>query len=492
MSKKIFFVICICVLLPVVSGCDEAVNLVECELTKHTLSNRDMQSLPVYIKTSQGCEVGTRNESDKYFSDDNCTQVVSYKYESFDKYCSTKLLRNQGEIGKPSNWSESSLDSQPLTQGYTETKWALSWGSNVKLYSVDQTKFHMPYVKEVAYNYLSETGKSCRLSMRVYKKNVVDTDLQPVIYIHGGGWRYRGFMPLTADMVAPLVTGRNRIMFSLYYPLTGNHGPEDCQNFSGSDIQESIKQSLSLILNIGKNYGMTESRPDVVFFGQSAGAQLVLRSAMQNLSNDKLKIQAVFNMYGPTDFSLLIEGLGDQRFGDRTKGVNFLKGYVGESISDEGLLDKDIVTNNSYATDLHKLLTDTKKSNDVATKFYTVHGNTDAVVPVEGAYWLCNAERGQMPDAAGTAPVTQFSYASGEHKCGDNGSSMLVINNGNHGLDLACKKLGKILEKLVTKLTHKSAEELDEMICPSGNSASTQEIANYLTKKLNDELGSPP
>lgn len=473
-----------------VSGCDGVVDLVECELTKQTLSNRDMQSLPVYIKTPQGCEVGTGKQSDQYFSDANCSQALSYQYETFDKYCSTKLLGNQDEIGKPSTWGESSLDSKPLTQGYTETKWRLSWGSNIKLYSVDQTKFRMPYVKEVAYNYLSETGKSCQLSMRVYKQNVVDTDLQPVIYIHGGGWTYRGFMPLTADMVAPLVTARNRIMFSLYYPLTGNHGPEDCRDFSGSDIQKSIQQSLDLILAIGKNYGMTASKPDVVFFGQSAGAQLALRSAMQNLSNNKLSVQAVFNMYGPTDFRLSIEAVGDQRFVDRTKGINFLESYVGGKISD-GLLGKDIVTNNSYATDLHKLLTDADTSNDVTTRFYTVHGNADAVVPVEGAYWLCNAGRGQTPDAAGTGPVTQFSYSSGEHNCGDNGSSMLVINNGHHGLDLACKKLGKVLEKLVTKLTHKSAEELDEMICPNGDPASAQEIANYLTKKLNHELGSP-
>ena len=135
-----------------------------------------------------------------------------------------------------------------------------------------------PYMKR--FNYRTVTGLprgtgTCALEMRVYKKDIAETNLRPVLAIHGGSWRYRGFGFWGLESLISHLTETGFVVFVPFYRLAGESDTTSTIECNGADwrgLTSDVESALDWVIANGPALGAADGLISV--YGQSAGAHL--------------------------------------------------------------------------------------------------------------------------------------------------------------------------------------------------------------------------
>jgi acetyl esterase/lipase len=266
------------------------------------------------------------------------------------------------------------------------------------------------------------SGK-CSLEMRIYKKDIAATGLKPLIAIHGGSWKYRGFGFFGLESQISHYTDQGFVVFAPFYRLTGeSDGNIECNGkVTWSDITSDIESALDWVEANAASYGA--SGP-VSLMGQSAGAHL----AGWLVTHRPGDIDRALLMYPPTDFRDLID---EYNFGNYSNkgGVATLAGFIGEDL-DKVDVNSDVVVENSFPAIVSQ--------NPAAyPESFILHGIEDDLVPSRQSVRLCNGYAGNVVGL--TAVNDGGNPASGTYKrtynC-DGDTQLHLFAEASHMLDV--------------------------------------------------------
>ncbi len=263
---------------------------------------------------------------------------------------------------------------------------------------------------------------NCNLEMRIYKKNYTDTNLKPLLAIHGGSWKYRGFGFYGLESQISHFTDEGYVVFAPFYRLAGeSEGNDACNNYEWQDIVSDVEAALSWVKSNGSAYGMN-ANDKINLLGQSAGGHLA-GWLVTNRPND---IAKAILMYTPTDVENYIENYKDG-IGGSDQGASILGLFLGEGLS---VIDaqSEAVQRNSFPTIIGN-------NPSAYPPVYLIHGGSDELVPASQSVRMCNAYAG----SASYGPANIDSMQSGQvlsFNCGSGGSKLEVIADSHHGLEI--------------------------------------------------------
>jgi len=276
---------------------------------------------------------------------------------------------------------------------------------------------------------------TCKLEMRVYKKDVAQSGLKPLLAIHGGSWKYRGLAFYGMESQISQFTEQGFVVFAPFYRLTGDmDGNVECNGATGEQIVADVDAALTWVQNYKTSYGVP-SYEKVRLFGQSAGAHL----SGYLLTHRATEVQKALLMYPPTDardyivnYQAFTTGQAyssEYAYAFGGQGEKAVEGYLstvgGQSVS---LKDVDpnstLVQNNSFPAIV-------ASSPSYYPPVYMVHGKVDQLVPAINSVRMCNAYTGNPSSGnattAGTAPRQAYN-------CGL--SHVDLLQEANHGLEI--------------------------------------------------------
>jgi acetyl esterase/lipase len=264
---------------------------------------------------------------------------------------------------------------------------------------------------------------SCSLEMRVYKKDIAATGLKPLLAIHGGSWKYRGFGFFGLESQISHYTDQGFVVFAPFYRLVGeSDGNIECNGDVGwQEITADVEVALDWVEANASGYGA--SGP-VNLLGQSAGAHLA--GWLMTHRPDALGRSLL--MYAPTDFRDLVD---EYNYGNYTNkaGVSALNGFIGEKLGDVDV-NSDAVVENTFPAIV---------AQDPAAfpETFMLHGVADGLVPSRQSVRLCNGYAGNVE---GTAALNDGGTpSSGTYKrsyeCGDN-AQLHLFAEASHVLDV--------------------------------------------------------
>lgn len=396
-------------------------DLLACSVFQNLTVN--MPNTPIYSNQTGVCELVVRPDSAEsgvqYFSDAACQTDLPFKPQRFLEYCVNNLLdpANRDYIGNAGAW-QADGDSRYNALG-RNTKWTLAHGTSLDLLAVPVENNRRPFVKQIEY----KTVNGCQLEMRTYKQDINATNLKPLMFIHGGSWKFRGFSAIGMEATISHLTERGYVVFAPYYRLMDDSdGPAECQNAPGEEIVVDVEDALQWVKDNGSLLGSDGSK--VTLVGQSAGAHLAGWLASHPVYSVDVEKQLLF--YPPTDARFFVE---QSRLGglyQATDSFPVAKGlmsqFLGESDIASVNVNDDFVLANSYPDKIQDGL--------VTSPVFMIHGNADNLVPVEMSTRLCDAKAGL---AFGSIPTS-----GGEYSCGTDDSRLHIIENASHILDLKC------------------------------------------------------
>ena len=190
------------------------------------------------------------------------------------------------------------------------SKWSLSSGAQLAIGVEPITGNHIPFMKR--FNFLQ--AGSCELEMRVYKKDIAATNLTPLLWIHGGAWKYRGAGFIGLESLVSNYTEDNFIVFAPFYRLAGNKdGNAECRNAPWTDIVADAEAALDWVKANGASLGANTSTGQIPVIGQSAGGHL----AGWLMTHRAPDVSRGLLVYPPTDlydFLTRLQGVGGASF----------------------------------------------------------------------------------------------------------------------------------------------------------------------------------
>ena len=232
---------------------------------------------------------------------------------------------------------------------------------------------------------------TCKLEMRVYKKDVAQTGLKPLMAIHGGSWKYRGARFYGLESQISHFTDQGFVVFAPFYRLAGiRDGSAECNNATG----EEIVTALQWVRNNQHQYGVA-NHEKVRLFGQSAGAHL----ATWLLTHQPSDVAKALLMYPPTDVKNYITqyknftsgaSYSDDYTGSfDSMGLAALSGFFGVDPDTEIAALENVDTNSSFvqANSFPSIIANNPSSYPPA---FMVHGQADKLVPSIQSVRLCS------------------------------------------------------------------------------------------------------
>jgi acetyl esterase/lipase len=276
---------------------------------------------------------------------------------------------------------------------------------------------------------------SCKLEMRVYKKDVAQTGLRPLLAIHGGSWMYRGAGFYALESQISHFTEQGFVVFAPFYRLTNDlDGNIECNNATGEQVVSDADAALTWVQNNKTAYGVS-SGEKVRLYGQSAGAHM----AGWLLTHRATEVQKALLMYPPTDardYVVNYQAYTNNQaydpayayaFGGR--GTEFVEAYL-STVNGQPISLKDVDPNSSLVLN-NSIPTLVASSPSYYPPVYLVHGKVDQLVPAIQSVRMCNAYAGSASsgpaNTAGTGLRQSFN-------CGP--SHVDLLQQANHGLEL--------------------------------------------------------
>jgi len=276
---------------------------------------------------------------------------------------------------------------------------------------------------------------TCKLEMRVYKKDVNQTGLKPLLAIHGGSWSYRGLAFYGMESQISRFTEQGFVVFAPFYRLAGDMDANiECNNATGDQIVSDVDAAMTWVQTNRASYGVSGSEK-VRLFGQSAGAHL----AGYLLTHRAPEVQKALLMYPPTDARDYIVNFqlytSNQAYsseyayafgGQGEKAVERYLSTVGGQVVSLRDVDPNssLVQNNSFPTIV---------ANNPAyyPPVWMVHGKADTLVPPINSVRMCNAYTGNPSSGNANTAGTGLRQA---FDCGP--SHVDLLQQAAHGLEI--------------------------------------------------------
>lgn len=249
---------------------------------------------------------------------------------------------------------------------------------------------------------------TCELEMRVYKKDPAAQNLRPLLALHGGSWKHRGFGFFGLESIISHLTDEDYAVFVPFYRLTGDSdGNIECNGSNWQEITQDVATALQFVKNNGADYGALEN-VDVRVFGQSAGAHLATWLSV-NYPDD---VFAGWMAYPPSDAAhFIIENLtGDDIDPLVASGqaARALRDFLNADL-DNIQLDSDAVIQNSFPAII-------AANPALYPDMFITHGVSDTLVPVSQSTRLCNGfsgnvNNGPAPEFGGDPDIQEYQNA---------------------------------------------------------------------------------
>lgn len=324
--------------------------------------------------------------------------------------------------------------------------WQPAHGASFQIAQDSISNKKLPVFQKHIYSTVDE----CSLEMRVYKNNINESNLKPIMVIHGGGFnsRYAGYQSAEAQIAHLLEDGY--VVFLPTYRLAGNgDAPSSCIAKTYKEMKSDVRSALNWAENNKTNFGVYFDHK-IDLWGYSAGAFLALslnqeveyyrdsflRERSRYLSEANL-INRTVVLYPPTDmnaFNSIATGLlnelrrplengetdANSRLTDNEHDqLKMLREFFGKPLEELTRLD---ILNNSLATDKARI----KSDKDI----FTIHGASDGLVPISQSNLLCDALGGAF-NARSHGDINSV-------YCGTNSNSIMhTISNVGHSFDIS-------------------------------------------------------
>lgn len=459
-------------LYSIITGGDEQTSqdLLSCGLFQTLIT--DMSHSPLYEFNGESCQTIQSADTTsvvEVYSDPGCLTPVPYTATSFWEYCQDNLLAPRSEffIGNANAWPDNG-DPRYASIG-KNSRWTLSHGTRLDVTVLSQKGNRRPFMKKAEFrNSFEPIGsipqhEGCSLEMRVYKQDVLAENLKPLMFIHGGAWKFRGFGAAGMQAAISHLTERGYIVFTPYYRLMVNSdGPVECQGATGQQIISDGEAALDWVKLHGPALGASTAK--ITLVGQSAGATISSWLAVHDTYGaDILKSVLI---YPPTDLEYFVEHTNPPDpvtgevglFGDPETFVD-ARELAGLFLAEkDGITDINWIRENPSAFVRENGIPRRIAEGASFAPMFVIHGNEDGLVPIQSSTRLCDA-------VAGRAFGTTRQEDIGMNNCGA-GSELHIIDGADHILDLKCFA-EDINPWIIDAL--ESGESFDTTIlCPSG------------------------
>ncbi|MCH8073496.1 MAG: alpha/beta hydrolase [Proteobacteria bacterium] len=257
---------------------------------------------PIYALNGQFCEAADVSGPDAgtHFSDMQCTNEVALKVTADADFClarfgdqATTLLRNAAA------WVADTSQANDVLPDVSSLSWTSIPSTQLDLGEVSLAGNHQPYMKQLKYKTVANVPRgngSCELEMRVYKRDITEQNLRPLMALHGGTWRHRGFSFLGLEAGISQLTERGFVVFAPFNRLVGDSdGNTECNAVSWHEVTEDVESALDWIKANAAAFGTTNEPVSV--YGQSAGAHLAAWLATHRPTD----VRKALLYYAPTD-----------------------------------------------------------------------------------------------------------------------------------------------------------------------------------------------
>ena len=267
---------------------------------------------PIYTATEQACEVadpGAQNYG-SYFSDAACTNEIAFSPTDEFTFCLAQI-GDQAEtlLGNAAAWVPDNNQPNDTLPEVGSRPWTTVPSTQLDLGVVSLQGNRQPYMKQVNYKTIENVQRgtgSCALEMRVYKSDIAESDLQPLLAIHGGTWQHRGSSFWGLEAGVSHLTERGFIVFAPFYRLVGeSDGNSECNGASWREVTADVESALDWVKEHGSALGAAAG--GVTVYGQSAGAHLAAWLAAHR-SGD---VRKALVFYAPIDALDFLAGAMD-------------------------------------------------------------------------------------------------------------------------------------------------------------------------------------
>ena len=383
-----------------------------CRLSER-LQAGNMPVAPLYTDAGGSCEAvaGTAASDGSYFADADCRTSLEFRRSEQQAYCALAL--DETNLGNGAGLPDA---------GY----WTLTPGSRYDLGTLSINGKQQPYLHRTVYRRIETEAGLCELEMRVYKNNPGAEGLAPMLALHGGSWRARGFGFFGLEMSAAHYTDAGFVVFAPFYRLLDSkEGPAACHNATMADIVSDAEAALDWIVAQGSRFGVHDY-PTV--FGQSAGAHLATAVAVRQPE----RIANAVLFYPPTDFSDFAARIIDGSYTD-PEGLSIFESVTRSSSVDAEMIDLSAspIPENTFPA---MVATDPSRY----PPMFILHGLADNLVEATQSSRLCGAMRGDveaLPDRAGWLQrpgLRQVEICNPE----DTRSELHLFREADHALDV--------------------------------------------------------
>ncbi len=405
-----------------------------CESASAFLNTTESSSL--FDRTGNQCSAVNLAEamSGNYWSDEQCTDVIDYRTTSMSEHCIVAL--DADRLGNAS------------VLGTEAQHWTHSPGTRFDIGALSLDGLAQPLMRRYRYKSVQTDRGLCELEMRVYSGASHIESRKPLLALHGGSWQHRASGFLGIEATATHFTNRGFVVFAPFYRLIGeSDGNAACNNATLSDIQSDVNDALDWVNERSEHFRLNDK---TTVFGQSAGGHLALSLAVGR-SNE---IRRAILFYAPTDFADFAAQIKSGAY-TNPAGLKILQTVTGETI-DELDTSSLLVSGNSFPAIV-------SATPERYPPMFILHGEMDSLLPFRQSVRLCNALSGSSDPNLGPAELfPNIDSLSSSTACGISGSTLHLIAEGEHALDL-CLAPG---------------------LCLSGSEQSSEEVARSMTTML--------
>lgn len=417
-----------------------------------TLAQAELVHETLYYRASSGlCEVANLKGPDlgNYFVDNACMTEVAYSPTSYSNFCA-EALNGKGILGNAAAWAPAvNQANDPLPQT-ASTKWTLYPGTAMDIGAEPIATTSQPFMKRVLYKTIDNVTNSdgsvrgsgtCKLEMRVYKKNPNATGLKPLLAFHGGAWVARGgFVGLEAQLSH--YTDDGFVIFAPFYRLAGEEdGNVECNGAVSGDLVADANDALNWVQQNGGAMGANIAN-GVMVTGQSAGAHL----SMWLVTHRPEAISKGLLLYPPVDMlDFYDKAVVGGEYENWMVRIPIMTTYFGVNSLTE--VPYAQMLDNSFLAMVNPVTT---------PPVYILHGTADSWVPSQQSVALCNVYGGSATNDGGDPLSGTYKTV---YNCGTTGSQLHLFAGAGHVLDLRC---------------------LPGVACPSGSVEASQAVAESL------------
>ena len=294
---------------------------------------RPLDAVPLFTLDGQACEVADLNSSaiTEYFVDDQCAEPIAYEPTDGAQYCADYVGAESGTmLGNPASWLPDDNQVNDPLPSVASRPWTTLPGTQLDVGVLSLAGNSLPYMKQLSYKSIGDISRgtgTCELEMRVYKRDIAESGLAPLVALHGGTWRHRGASFLGLEASISHLTERGFVVFAPFYRLVGDSdGNTECNGVTWREVVADAESALDWVLANGAAFGAAGGPVNVI--GQSAGGHLVGWLAAHRPGD----VRKGLIYYGPIDSLEFLQGAippGGQYESFRDFGLRSLARFFG-------------------------------------------------------------------------------------------------------------------------------------------------------------------